>query len=205
MVNRTLLILETVFHVGVVGLDVGLMATHRGTLSICPDQLRGWVYGQFIIHFWSGLMSADKAFRRPLPFRELAESLCLVLCFLWLLYGLFIGYKTKGCASAYPDLYSTLMVGIGVLGFKTSRDCKRQSSRPPPPLLSVPIIPQPVLFYTVKETTLNNKCSFCMEEFKRDDKIVSLPCKHVFHPRVIQTWLNSHHTCPLCRKRVEVR
>lgn len=204
MVNRIIQLFPAVFHFGIAGLDIALMVHYRGILPSCPDQLRGWVYGQFIIHFWTGLISADRAFRPTLPPRDLGATLFLVFSFLWILYGLFIGYQTKECAASYPVLYSTVVAGTGFLGFKTSRDCKTQSSRPAP-LLSVVVVPRPVPYQTAEGGALNDKCSFCIEEFESSDMVVLLPCNHVFHPRVIREWLSTSPTCPLCRKNVEVR
>ena len=53
----------------------------------------------------------------------------------------------------------------------------------------------------------NITCSICLEEFKKGEKCIELPCKdnhHYFHsgndncPGIIE-WLNKSNTCPLCR------
>ncbi|KAK7352240.1 hypothetical protein VNO80_17659 [Phaseolus coccineus] len=55
---------------------------------------------------------------------------------------------------------------------------------------------------------LKNKtenCNICLENvrFKENDqenvKLSSLPCEHVFHHLCIVKWLQTSHTCPLCR------
>jgi hypothetical protein len=46
-------------------------------------------------------------------------------------------------------------------------------------------------------------CNICIETYKKDDKIVILPCNHVFHNECIENWLcNEKVTCPICRKDV---
>lgn len=44
-------------------------------------------------------------------------------------------------------------------------------------------------------------CSICIEEFREDDLITELPCKHIFHKSCIKNWLcREKVTCPSCRK-----
>ena len=64
---------------------------------------------------------------------------------------------------------------------------------------------------SLKEIVINEEkitCSLCLEEFKKGEKCIQLPCKdnqiHIFHkgdgdcPGII-TWLKKSNTCPLCR------
>ena len=48
---------------------------------------------------------------------------------------------------------------------------------------------------------LNNKsCPISLEAFKDDDKILILPCNHIFKYDDIKEWLiNNSHKCPVCR------
>ncbi|KAA1072149.1 hypothetical protein PGT21_028926 [Puccinia graminis f. sp. tritici] len=44
-------------------------------------------------------------------------------------------------------------------------------------------------------------CLRCQEEAEHlGNQKETLPCQHTFHQKCIQGWLNSHHTCPICRK-----
>ncbi|KAL5566127.1 hypothetical protein UlMin_029291 [Ulmus minor] len=44
------------------------------------------------------------------------------------------------------------------------------------------------------------ECAVCLNEFEDDETLRLIPkCDHVFHPECIDTWLESHTTCPVCR------
>ena len=46
----------------------------------------------------------------------------------------------------------------------------------------------------------NKRCIICLEDFKNDDKIIYLPCFHLFHEKCITDWINMNKGfCPLCR------
>ncbi|XP_022857534.1 RING-H2 finger protein ATL8-like isoform X1 [Olea europaea var. sylvestris] len=44
-------------------------------------------------------------------------------------------------------------------------------------------------------------CAICLSEFAAGDEVRMLPpCDHGFHVACIDTWLESHSSCPSCRK-----
>lgn len=47
-------------------------------------------------------------------------------------------------------------------------------------------------------------CSICLEDFKEDDEIITLPCNknHIFHAQCILEWLPQNNACPLCKEPV---
>ena len=47
-----------------------------------------------------------------------------------------------------------------------------------------------------------NACAVCCNDFKEGDDAHKLPCKHMFHPGCIKPWLETHNTCPVCRKEL---
>ncbi|KAF5739577.1 putative ring finger protein [Tripterygium wilfordii] len=48
------------------------------------------------------------------------------------------------------------------------------------------------------------ECSVCLARFEPTELLRLLPkCKHAFHVECVDTWLEAHSTCPLCRYRVD--
>ena len=45
-------------------------------------------------------------------------------------------------------------------------------------------------------------CTICMEQIKKGDTVVSLPCFHIFHGNCIYSWLKNNEDCPICRTSV---
>ncbi|PWA84214.1 E3 ubiquitin-protein ligase RING1 [Artemisia annua] len=46
---------------------------------------------------------------------------------------------------------------------------------------------------------MEEDCSICLEEFKENQTIRTLICRHEFHIDCIETWLYQKNVCPLCR------
>ncbi|CAJ2641112.1 unnamed protein product [Trifolium pratense] len=47
-------------------------------------------------------------------------------------------------------------------------------------------------------------CAVCLSKFESTEVLRLLPkCKHAFHVECVDTWLDAHSTCPLCRYRVD--
>ncbi|EPS66471.1 hypothetical protein M569_08311, partial [Genlisea aurea] len=48
------------------------------------------------------------------------------------------------------------------------------------------------------------ECAVCLCRFRGEELLRLLPkCKHAFHVECVDTWLDEHSTCPLCRYRVD--
>jgi len=50
------------------------------------------------------------------------------------------------------------------------------------------------------ERSKGKDCAICQEDYKENDRMVTMPCDHLFHKECAITWLNLHNTCPSCRK-----
>lgn len=46
------------------------------------------------------------------------------------------------------------------------------------------------------------KCPICLIDLENSEEIRSLPCKHIFHPGCIDTWLVKNSSCPICKRDV---
>ena len=46
----------------------------------------------------------------------------------------------------------------------------------------------------------DSKCGICQSEIDGNEKIIELPCKHIFHTECIMPWIREyHHICPICK------
>ncbi|KAI9032508.1 hypothetical protein CLU79DRAFT_841833 [Phycomyces nitens] len=55
---------------------------------------------------------------------------------------------------------------------------------------------------TQAEQDLQVDCAVCKEEFEIIERVVELPCAHIFHNECIKPWLKMNGTCPVCRHSV---
>lgn len=46
-------------------------------------------------------------------------------------------------------------------------------------------------------------CSICLGEYEDAEKLVMLPCKHIYHDDCISSWCDNHTRCPLCNMDLE--
>ncbi|KAH7429127.1 hypothetical protein KP509_09G032300 [Ceratopteris richardii] len=59
----------------------------------------------------------------------------------------------------------------------------------------------PMVSFAVAKKKGCYECVVCLGDFEQGEELKQLPkCKHVFHPACIGSWLESHTTCPLCRR-----
>lgn len=48
------------------------------------------------------------------------------------------------------------------------------------------------------------RCPVCLLDWEVDEDVTQLPCKHVYHPDCIKTWLKQANTCCVCRHALPV-
>ncbi|KAJ8755947.1 hypothetical protein K2173_024492 [Erythroxylum novogranatense] len=62
-------------------------------------------------------------------------------------------------------------------------------------------------FSSIKRRSSSSEadCAVCLSKFEPQDQLRLLPlCCHAFHAACIDIWLQSNHTCPLCRSSIQV-
>jgi len=72
----------------------------------------------------------------------------------------------------------------------------------PPPAAQSEIDALPELEVTQEMIDSDNvvtDCAVCKEEFQVSEKVLKLPCDHLYHRACILPWLERHNTCPVCR------
>lgn len=58
---------------------------------------------------------------------------------------------------------------------------------------------------TETQVLQNRRCPICLENFTLRERVKLLPCAHIYHKECIETWLNIHGTCPVCRQTLTGR
>ncbi len=46
------------------------------------------------------------------------------------------------------------------------------------------------------------RCTICLENFAKFDKVINLNCLHMFHNNCIKKWLKKKSFCPICKNEV---
>lgn len=49
-----------------------------------------------------------------------------------------------------------------------------------------------------------DSCTICQENYQNRDKIVTLDCKHEYHPECLEKWLVIKNICPICKSEALV-
>ena len=53
-----------------------------------------------------------------------------------------------------------------------------------------------------KLTDEKKRCCICLENFKKNDEIMNLPCVHIFHSNCIKKWMKRQDICPICKNKI---
>lgn len=46
-------------------------------------------------------------------------------------------------------------------------------------------------------------CSICLGEYEEGEKLIKLPCSHIYHDDCLDSWTTNHTRCPLCNLDLE--
>lgn len=55
-----------------------------------------------------------------------------------------------------------------------------------------------------RKKSKNERCVICQMEYKRGERQITLPCKHIYHAGCGSQWLSINKACPICYKEVLV-
>lgn len=68
---------------------------------------------------------------------------------------------------------------------------------------SLPVTKFKCGFFSRKKSR-KERCVICQMEYKRKDRQVTLPCKHVYHACCGSRWLSINKACPICYSEVVI-
>ncbi|ESO03248.1 hypothetical protein HELRODRAFT_92540 [Helobdella robusta] len=54
----------------------------------------------------------------------------------------------------------------------------------------------------IKDKFINEECCICSEEFVQSSFIYEMGCRHAFHFKCLDMWLENEGSCPCCRKDI---
>ncbi|CAN1354757.1 E3 ubiquitin-protein ligase BIG BROTHER [Linum perenne] len=60
------------------------------------------------------------------------------------------------------------------------------------------------IFSRRKSRTERTRCVICQMGYKRGDKRITLPCKHIYHAGCGSKWLSINKACPICYTEVSI-
>ncbi|CAI9290120.1 unnamed protein product [Lactuca saligna] len=55
-----------------------------------------------------------------------------------------------------------------------------------------------------RKKSKSERCVICQMEYKRGERQITLPCKHIYHSGCGTQWLSINKACPICYKEVVV-
>ncbi|KAJ6812897.1 E3 ubiquitin ligase BIG BROTHER-like [Iris pallida] len=62
---------------------------------------------------------------------------------------------------------------------------------------SLPVTKYRCSFFSRKKAR-GERCVICQMDYKRGDRQMTLPCKHVYHSGCVSRWLSINKACPVC-------
>eukprot|EP01018_Ginkgo_biloba_P032571 Gb_18500 [translate_table: standard] len=64
-------------------------------------------------------------------------------------------------------------------------------------IASLPVSKYKAKFFSRRKNR-NDRCVICHMDYKRGDRMITLPCKHPYHAECIKRWLQINKACPVC-------
>ncbi|KAK1274828.1 RING-H2 finger protein ATL43 [Acorus gramineus] len=137
------------------------------------------------------------------PFRPSIAVIVGVLTTMFSLTFLLLLYA-KHCKQAAASAAASGGGGVDAYGghhhFSSSATNRRNSGVDRSVIESLPVF----RFGSLRGQKEGLECAVCLGRFEPAEVLRLLPkCKHGFHVECVDTWLDAHSTCPLCRFRVD--
>lgn len=58
--------------------------------------------------------------------------------------------------------------------------------------------------YAPKDKDEDENCAVCLSKLEINQQVKALPCKHIFHPKCINSWMKQKLICPCCKAKVTI-
>ncbi|XP_074299822.1 E3 ubiquitin-protein ligase ATL31-like [Silene latifolia] len=117
---------------------------------------------------------------------------------------LVLGFFITGCISIYIQHCVDTSSSTSVMATRAIANRNTNRGLDQSVIDTFPVFP----YSAVKELKIGKgalECAVCLSEFEEDETLRFLPkCDHVFHAECIDTWLQGHTTCPVCRDNLVV-
>lgn len=65
------------------------------------------------------------------------------------------------------------------------------------------LMPESIVTDVNKLPEEKRNCVICMTQYEKDDKILTIPCCHLYHTECILDWFKTKNTCPICKFKVD--
>lgn len=92
---------------------------------------------------------------------------------------------------------------VGSMDEVLSRLFNQSQHHGPPPTKDSVIKELPRIEVTEKQVSEKLECCVCKSEFVLKEKVIKIPCGHIFHEDCIIPWLKRANNCPVCRFELE--
>jgi hypothetical protein len=64
------------------------------------------------------------------------------------------------------------------------------------------LLPESKLKEVKKLPQDKKSCVICLEDYKENDTILTIPCYHIFHKKCVIDWFKNDNTCPICKFKI---
>jgi hypothetical protein len=100
----------------------------------------------------------------------------------------------------FPFYNNNDNIGLFEINISENNPNTRKNDKAGPIKMSVyNLLPENRIKDVSKLDEENKRCTICLEDFINNDKVIFLPCFHIYHKSCIFKWMIKDATCPLCK------